>query len=56
MGTVEHEHAREAAEEHPVRVGAQLHGDAGAQDHEHWTQEEAKWTRWRLNVEWTVFI
>lgn len=35
VSTVEHEHAGEAAEEHPVGVGSKLDGDTGAQDHKH---------------------
>lgn len=40
VGTVEHKHPSEAAEEHPVWVGAQLHRYAGSQHHKHC--EEAK--------------
>lgn len=37
--TVEHEHAGEAAEEHPVRIGAKLHSYAGAQHDKHYRRE-----------------
>lgn len=36
VGTVEHKHPSEAAEEHPVRVGAQLHCYTGSQHHKHY--------------------
>lgn len=36
VGAVEHEHAGEAAEEHPVWVGAKLHRYTGAQHYKHY--------------------
>lgn len=40
VGTVEHEHASEAAEEHPVGISAKLDGNTGAQDHKHYREME----------------
>lgn len=37
VGAVEHEHPSEAAEEHPVRVRAHLHGYTGSQHDKHCT-------------------
>jgi hypothetical protein len=38
VGAVEHEHAGEAAEEHPVWVGAQLDCYTGTQHYKDWTE------------------
>lgn len=35
VGTVEHKHASETAEEHPVWIGAHLHCYTGSQHHKH---------------------